>query len=62
LKNIDELISKANEISDTNEKVQFILNYFLENVKYNYAYLFATGYVQGSISGVSSKINRIYHK
>jgi len=53
LENIDELISKTNEISDVNEKVQFILNYFLKNVRYNYGYLFAKGYAQGTISGVS---------
>ena len=43
MENIEELISKTNEISDVNEKVQFILNYFLKNVRYNYGYLFAKG-------------------
>lgn len=54
MENIDELISKANEIQSVDERTCFIMNYFLENVKYNYAYLFAKGYAQGTISGVSN--------
>ena len=55
MENIDELILKANEIQSLDERTRFIMNYFFENVKYNYAYLFAKGYAQGTISMVSAK-------
>lgn len=43
INNIDELLVQANEIEDIEVRTKFIINYFLENVQYNYAYLFAKG-------------------
>ena len=60
--NIDELISKANQIQSADERTRFIMNYFLENVRYNYAYLFAKGYAQGTISGVSNNFGIAMNK
>ena len=62
MENIDELISKANEIQHINERTCFIMNYFLENVRYNYAYLFAKVYIQGTISGVSNNFGIVKNK
>lgn len=62
MENIDELISKANEIQSADERTLFIMNYFLENVRYNYAYLFAKGYAQGTISGVSNNFGIAINK
>lgn len=52
--NVEDLLAQAEKIQDIEAKTKFIMNYFLENVKYNYAYLFATGYVQGTISSVTT--------
>ena len=38
------------------------MNYFLENVKYNYAYLFIKGDAQGTISGVSNNLGLLLNK
>lgn len=54
IKNVEDLLTEAEKIQDIEGKTKFIMNYFLENVKYNYAYLFAKGYAQGTISSVSS--------
>jgi len=62
MENIDELISKANQIQSADERTRFIMNYFLENVRYNYAYLFAKGYAQGTISGVSNNFGIAMNK
>lgn len=62
MENIDELILKANEIQSLDERTRFIMNYFLENVKYNYAYLFAKGYAQGTISSVSNNFGIAMNK
>ena len=40
------------KISSKDERVQFVMNYFLNTVNYDYAYLFAKGYAQGTISQV----------
>lgn len=50
----EELVAQARQIEDKEEQIKFIMKYFLENVQYNYAYLFAKGYAEGSISKVSS--------
>ena len=52
--NVEDLLAEAGKLQDVETKTKFIMKYFLENVKYNYAYLFAKGYAQGSISGVSN--------
>lgn len=62
MENIDELISKANEIQSADERTQFIMNYFLENIRYNYAYLFACGYARGTISGVKRAFEMVKNK
>jgi len=51
--NVEDLLAEAEKIQDIQIKTKFIMNYFLEHVKYDYAYLFAKGYAQGTISGVS---------
>ncbi len=45
INNVYELLSQVNKIKGTEAKTKFIMNYFLENVRYDYAYLFAKGYV-----------------
>ena len=50
----EDLVAQASQIEEKEEQIKFIMNYFLENVQYNYAYLFAKGYAEGSISKVSS--------
>lgn len=62
INNIDELLVQANEIEDIEERTKFIINYFLENVQYNYAYLFAKGYAQGTIFGVSNNFGLAINK
>lgn len=53
--NVEDLLAEAEKMQDIETRIKFIMNYFLENVKYNYACLFAIGYAQGTISGVSDK-------
>ena len=62
MENIERLISRANEIKSTDERTRFIMNYFFENVRYNYAYLFAKGYAQGTISMVSNNFKLAINK
>lgn len=62
INNIDELLAQANEVEDIEDRTKFIINYFLENVQYNYAYLFAKGYAQGTISGVSNNFGLAINK
>lgn len=50
ISNEDELINEANKIESTEDRVKFIMNYFLENVKYNYANLFCAYLTQGLVS------------
>lgn len=50
ISNVDELIGEANKIQSTEDRVKFIMNYFLENVKYNYANLFCA-YLAGNLKG-----------
>lgn len=60
--NIDELISKANQIQSADERTRFIMNYFLENVNYNYAYLLMRGYAIETISAVSESFDLAINK
>ena len=48
--NIDQLIERANQIESESERIQFVLDYFFNNVQYDYAYLVADGYMQETIS------------
>ena len=47
ISNVDELIEEANKIESTDDRAKFIMNYFLQNVKYNYANLFCAYLTQG---------------
>ena len=58
----DELISEAKKIQSIDERIHFIMDYFLENVRYNYAYLFLGGYAMGTISSVSNELDIIENK
>lgn len=62
INNVYELLSQVNKIKGTEAKTKFIMNYFLENVRYDYAYLFAKGYAQGTITGVSSNFTIALNK
>lgn len=50
----EELLERASQFERKEERLKFIMQYFLRNVKYDYAYLFAKGYVQGNISEVET--------
>ncbi len=60
--NVEDLLAEAEKMQDIEARIKFIMNYFLENVKYNYAYLFARGYAQGTISGVSNDLKIAMNK
>ena len=62
INNDEELLTEAKKIENIEDRTRYIMNYFLENVKYNYAYLFVKGYTQGSISRVSNNYNIITNK
>ncbi len=62
INNVEELLKEAEKITDKENKVKFIMNYFLENVKYNYAYLFAKGYAGGDITAVSNQYGIAFNK
>ena len=53
INNVEDLLEQANKKETIEDKTKFIMNFFLENVKYDYACLFAYGYAQGNISSVS---------
>lgn len=53
ISNVEELLAEGEKIKDIEGRTRFILNYFSENVKYSYAFLFAKGYAQGDVSAVS---------
>ena len=53
ISNVDQLIEQANLIENETERVIFVMNYFLQNVKYDYGYLLADGYMQGTISNAN---------
>lgn len=53
--NVEQLIEKANLIDSEEERVKFIMNYFLSSVEYDYSYLLAKGYMQGTISEIGRR-------
>ena len=55
ISNVDELIEEANKIESTEDRAKFIMNYFLQNVKYNYANLFCAYLAQG-INSYDTKV------
>lgn len=55
IQNIEQLIVEAMKISSKDERIEFVMNYFLNTVQYNYAYLFVKGYVQGKGTKVDSR-------
>lgn len=57
ISNVDQLIEQANLIENETDRVNFVMNYFLQTVQYNYGYLLAYGYLQGTISNVDFKGN-----
>lgn len=50
INNIEQLIMEASKFNTEEEKLQFIMNYFLNTVQYDYTYLLIKGYIQDSIS------------
>lgn len=54
IQDIEQLIAQAMSISSKDERIEFVMNYFLDTVQYDYAYLFAKGYGQGTITNVDS--------
>ena len=58
INNIDELIEKANSIEDE-ERLSYVLNYFLNNIEYDYACLLASGYVRENISEIGGYVTEI---
>ena len=50
IENVEQLIEKANLIESESERVKFVMDYFLDTVQYDYAYLVADGYMQETIS------------
>ncbi len=53
IESLEQLIDNANQIKNETERVNYVMNYFLQNVEYDYGYLLAKGYLQGTISGVT---------
>lgn len=51
----EHLVEVANSITSETERVKYVLNYFLKNVEYNYAYLFCA-FMQGDIVASMLKI------
>lgn len=54
IKNESQLIESANLIESETDRVNYVLNYLLQNTHYDYAYLIAGGYMQGSISNIKT--------
>lgn len=61
INNVEDLISQAKEISSIDERAQFIMDYFFQTVNYNYAYLFAKGYVPVGIEGIKLDYSLTYN-
>ena len=55
-----QLIEQAKKIEDPEERVLFVMHYFLDTVSYDYAFLLGSGYAQGNMSKLTGK--RIYYK
>ena len=49
----EELISQAKEIPDIESRIKFIMNYFLDNVQYDYSQLFLYSKCMGTMSAFS---------
>ena len=62
INSVEELLEQANEIKDKEARIKFIMNYFLDNVKYNYSFLFTKGYMQGTITGISKNLKLAINK
>lgn len=62
LNNINQLISESMKFESKDERIKYVMNYFLNSVNYDYAYLFAKGYMQGTISRVESGFRLIESK
>lgn len=54
IKTESQLIESANLIESETDRVNYVLNYLLQNAHYDYAYLIAGGYMQGSISNIKT--------
>ena len=52
--NAEQLIEEAKKIVDHDERLSFVMNYFLNTVQYDYAYLLIKGYLQETIERVSA--------
>lgn len=52
IQNIDQLIEEAMKIQSKDERLKFVMNYFLETVDYNYAQLFISGYMREGIESI----------
>ena len=52
--NVDELIEKANLIDNDEERLRYVLNYFLETVQYDYAYLLIGGFLHDEIEVIQT--------
>ena len=51
--NVEQLIEEANKLDNQQERLIFVMNYFLNTVQYDYAYLLIKGYMQETISEVA---------
>lgn len=54
IQNIEQLIAEAMKISSKDERIAFVMNYFLNTVQYNYTYLFVKGYAQERVTKVDA--------
>lgn len=53
IENIEQLLTIANSIPGEYDRIRYVLNYFLETVEYDYAYMLGAGTMRGSISGIA---------
>ena len=53
INNIEQLIDGANKIDNQSDRLNFVMNYFLNTVQYDYAYLLIKGYLQETISEIA---------
>lgn len=54
IQNIEQLIAESMKLSSKDERIKFVMNYFLNTVQYNYAYLFVKGYAQEKVTKVDA--------
>ena len=62
IENSEQLLEEALKIQDVEARTKFIMNYFLENVKYNYACLFAKGYTGAKVFAVERNFGLAVNK